>query len=120
MIRVCGIHATDKVLYDDCPYCTQIRLRDKDEKIEQLQAELATTRMDRLRVNWLAICRQGWPLIEAIGNCDVYYHVTYVMPDEWEPDPNDASNIPPEKMQEAFRRMIDEASGIDKLMNGED
>jgi chromosome segregation ATPase len=34
----CGIHATDKVIPDDCPHCTQIRLRQRDEEIERLGA----------------------------------------------------------------------------------
>lgn len=36
----CGIHATDKTIPDDCPHCTQIRLRERDAEIEWLRAEL--------------------------------------------------------------------------------
>lgn len=73
---------------------------------------VAKLQRDQERLEFLATCNNGWPLVEQIqhrhghGATNVHMFIAEVMPDEWEPD---GKPVEPLKMQEAFRGMVDEA-----------
>lgn len=73
---------------------------------------VAKLQRDQERLDFLATCNDGWPVVEQLkhrhgpGAPDVYMFIAEVMPDEWEPDGTPVEAV---KMQEAFREMIDEA-----------
>ena len=71
---------------------------------------VAVLQRDQERLDFLATCNEGWPVVEKLqhrhGLIDVYGFIAEVMPDKWEPDGKPVGLL---KMQEAFRAMIDEA-----------
>jgi hypothetical protein len=64
------------------------------------------------RIEFLATCDDGWPVVEFFDRTgtDIYWELTGVMPDDWEPE-NWKPKNPEEvgQMAEAFRRVVNEA-----------